>query len=376
MECNKIDIDIINLNKFNESINKYNEETKGDFNNFLTTCITKGGASRDTKLNKYFFVILRCLIFSVVTEDFLRTLIFKLPTVFIHQLSIGFIKLLKMMLINGCLIQIPIINDMCPMYKELLIEFLNNLEIILIKLGPVSEYGISKLIDLASIRDIYNDSKIIYYLLNNPEFIDDVEYPVGTVFIVNKNNYPVDFVQKINTAINGDKQPISFFGSVSEDATDIKYIPPGIQKMTFLHRKKIYSEDVFITSKGQEIYLHPVYTRFYINIGYLTVDYISEDQAKNEITKYLKDREEIGIILHLLELKYNIPELSMRSIASSLGEAYKTSLIKNNKSTFIKSEKGGSKSTFKNSRRKCRRKCGRKCGRKSRRNGCTKRKKH
>jgi len=363
MECNKIDNGLINFNKFNESINEYNEETKGEFNNFLTTCITKGGASRDTKLNKYFFIILRCLIFSVFTEHILKELIIGLPALLIHQISIGFIKLLKILIINGCLVQIPIMNDMCPMYKDLFIEFLNNLEIILIKLGPVLDYGIDKLIDLSSIRDIYNDSKIFYYLLNNPEFIDDIEYPVGTVFIVNKNNYPVDFVQKINSAINGDEQQITtLFGNGPQDATDIKYIPQGIQKMTFLTRRQVFAEDVFITSKRQEIYLHPVYTRFYINIGYLTVEYISEDEAKNELTKYLKGREETGKILHLLELKYNIPESSMRSIAASLGESYKTSLIKSNTkptSTFTSTfKKGGAKSRFTKGRRTGRRKGG------------------
>jgi hypothetical protein len=373
MECNKIDNGLIDFNKFNESINKYNEETKGEFNDFLTTCVTKGGASRDTKLNKYFFIILRCLIFSVFTEHVLKELIIGLSPLLIRQLSIGFIKLLKILLINGCLVQIPIINDMCPVYKDLFIEFLNNLEIILIKLGPILNYGINKLIQLSSIRDIYNDSKIFYYLLNNPEFIDDIEYPVGTVFIVNKNNYPVDFVQQINSAINSDEQKITtFLGNATQDASDIKYIPRGIQKMTFLTRRHIFAEDVFITSKGQEIYLHPVYTRFYINIGYLTVDYISEDEAKNELTKYLKDREESGKILHLLELKYNIPESSMRSIAASLGESYKTSLIESNTKSSSTVEKGGAKSIFRKATRKGRKKTRRKGTRKGRKKSTAK----
>ena len=280
-----------------------------------------------------------------------RELVLGIPQALILLISIGFIKLLKMLLIGECQTQIPIINEMCPMYKDLFIEFLNNLEIILIKLGPTVSYGISKLIDLSSIRDIYNDSKIFYYLLNNPEFIDDVEYPVGTVFIVNKNNYPVEFVQQINTAINGDKQKV-FFGTVSEDVTHIKNIPTGIQKMTYLRRLKISNEDIFITSKQEEIHLHPVYTRFYINIGYLTVDYISNNDAKNEITKYLKGREEMGKILELLELKYNIPESSMRSIATSLGESYRTSLIKNNTENKPPVSSYGGKKMTKNRKQK------------------------
>ena len=335
MECNRSGVEIINLDKFNELINEYNQENNGEFIDFLTHCPTtggamKGGAPGDTKLNKYFFTILGCLVYSIVTQNILRELVLGIPKALILLIPIGFIKLLKMLLIGECQTQIPIINEMCPMYKDLFIEFLNNLEILLIKLGPRLSYGISKLIDLSSIRDIYNDSKIFYYLLNNPEFIDDVEYPVGTVFIVNKNKYPVDFVQQINTAINGDKQP-NFLGTLTEDTAHIKNIPPHIQKMTYLNRRKIpTTEDVFTTSNGEEIYLHPVYTRFYINIGYLTVDYISNDETKTEITKYLKSREDMGKILNLLELKYNIPELSMRSIATSLGESYRTSLIKNN----------------------------------------------
>ena len=68
MECNKDDMGIINIKKFNDSINKYNDETKGEFQEFFSTCNTKnsvikdgnikGGASRNTKLNKYFFLII------------------------------------------------------------------------------------------------------------------------------------------------------------------------------------------------------------------------------------------------------------------------------------------------------------------------------
>jgi hypothetical protein len=350
MECNRSGVEIIDLDKFNELINEYNDENDGEFIDFLTKCPTtggamKGGAPGDTKLNKYFLMILRCLVYSIVTENILRELVLGIPQALILLISIGFIKLLKMLLIGECQTQIPIINEMCPMYKDLFIEFLNNLEIILIKLGRTLSYGISKLIDLSSIRDIYNDSKIFYYLLNNPEFIDDVEYPVGTVFIVNKNKYPVNFVQQINTAINGDKQK-KFFGTVTEDTSHIKNIPPHIQKMTYLRRLKTINEEIFITSNQEEIYLHPVYTRFYINIGYLSVDYISKDEAKNEITKYLKGREEMGKILELLELKYNIPESSMRSIATSLGETYRTSLIKNyTKNKPPDSSYGGKKMT-------------------------------
>ena len=377
MECNKIDNGLINFNKFNESINEYNEETKGEFYDFFTTCVTKGGTSRDTKLNKYFFIILRCLIFSVFTEHILKELIIGLPPVLIYQISIGFIKLLKILLINGCLLQIPIINDMCPMYKDLFTEFLNNLEIILIKLGPTLNYGINKLIDLSSIRDIYNDSKIFYYLLNNPEFIDDIEYPVGTVFIVNKSNYPVDFVEKINSAINGDTQP-NDDGDVTHGSTR-KNIPTGIKKITYQGRYYIQDQpdiwdddmvdadetfnllvDYFTTSDGKTIYLNPVYTRFYINIGYLTIEYISQDETKNKLKMYLKDREDTGKILNLLEMKYNVPESFMRSIASSLGQGYRTSLIKSNTKSTSTFKKGGAKSIFRKATRKGRKKSRRK----------------
>ena len=93
-------------------------------------------------------------------------------------------------------------------------------------------------------------------------------------------------------------------------------------------------------------------TKFYINIGYLTVDYISNNDAKNEITKYLKGREEMGKILELLELKYNIPESSMRSIATSLGESYRTSLIKNNTENKPPVSSYGGKKMTKNRKQK------------------------
>ena len=74
MECNKNAMEIINFNKFNDEINKYNLETKGEFQEFFSTCdtkddntkddntkddntkdgIIKGGTGRNTKLNKYF----------------------------------------------------------------------------------------------------------------------------------------------------------------------------------------------------------------------------------------------------------------------------------------------------------------------------------
>jgi hypothetical protein len=52
MECNKITKEIIDFNKLDEYMNEYNIETNGDFNDYLTKCDTKGGGSRDTKLNK------------------------------------------------------------------------------------------------------------------------------------------------------------------------------------------------------------------------------------------------------------------------------------------------------------------------------------
>jgi hypothetical protein len=343
MECDKNVLEIINLDKFNELINEYNEEENGEFTDFLTKCPTtggstkrgnmKGGAPGDTKLNKYFFTILRCLIFSVGTAEFFRSLVFLLPVEIIHELSIGFLKLLRLLLIGGCQIQIPIITDMCPMYKDLFIEFLNNMEIILIKLGPVMKNGIKLWISANSMKDIYNDSKIFYYLLNNPEFIDDVEYPVGTVFIVNKNNYPVDFVQQINTTINGDKQP-NYFGTLNEDTSDMKNIPTGIKKMTYSNRRTIpIAEDIFITSNEQRIYLHPVYTRFYINIGYLTVEYITDDEAKKLITDSIKNYEEKIKLLAIIEQNNTrLPEnVIIDKITELLGYDSNTQLTKRNK---------------------------------------------
>ena len=163
MECYKKNLEIINLDKFNQFINKYNEEENGEFTGFLTKCpmtggSMKGGAPGDTKLNKYFFTILRCLIFSIGTAEFFRNLIFRLPAQIIHELLIGFLKLLRLLLIGGCQIQIPIITDMCPMYKDLFIEFLNNMEIILIKLGPVMKNGITLWIHVISMKDFYNQA--------------------------------------------------------------------------------------------------------------------------------------------------------------------------------------------------------------------------
>jgi hypothetical protein len=227
------------------------------------------------------------------------------------------------------------------MYKDLFIEFLNIIEIIFIKLAPVIKNGIKLWVSANSMKDIYNDSKIFYYLLNNPEFIDDVEYPVGTVFIVNKSKYPVEFVKTINTTINGDKQP-NFLGTVTEDTRDIKNIPSHIQKMTYLNRRKIpTTEDVFTTSNGEEIYLHPVYTRFYINIGFLTVEYIREDEAKKIITDTIKNYEEKIKLLALIEEKNTrLPEnVIIDKITELLGYDLNTQLTKRNK----KPSRGGKK---------------------------------
>ena len=350
MECNKDDMGIINIKKFNDSINKYNDETKGEFQEFFSTCNTKnsvikdgnikGGASRNTKLNKYFFIILRCLIFSVFTNEIFRELIFILPPYLLNQISISFIGLLKYIVINRCAAQIPLLNDMCPAYKDLLIEFLNNLEIILIKLGPILKYGLGTIINSFAVRDIYNDSKIYYYLLNNPEFIDDIEYPENTEFIVNKNNYPRDFVQEINSAVNGPTQT-NIEGNVTPFSTH-KIIPINVNKMTYIGRELLTTQeavddddvdddwvelDKFMSNNNEYIYLNPIYTRFYINIGYLTVIYVSDEQAKIEVTRLLKDRTEMKQILQLLELKYNVPEQFMRNLSHNLGYGYKSSMI-------------------------------------------------
>ena len=347
-ECDTNFIKIINFNEFNTSINKYNDKTKGDFLETLTKCDTTGGApTRDTKLNKYFFMILRCLIFSVVTEEILKEFFFLGGPLVMKELSICFIQLLKFLLTNGCSKQFPIIENMCPNYINLFIIFLNNLEIILIKLGPIIKYGLGTLIYATSIRDIYNDSKIYYYLLNHPEFIDDIEYPENTVFIVNKYNYPKDFVKSITDTINGATQQNSE-GLVTTDSTHSN-IPSHITKLNYIRR--IYAEDEeetaahqndddedddiaqveldeFITDSGKYMYLNLIYTRFYINIGYLTVDYISNDQERNEIIKYMENRKDTGKLLELLQLI--IPEPPIRNIASFLGERYKTSLVPEN----------------------------------------------
>jgi len=343
MECNKNAMEIINFNKFNDSINKYNDETKGEFQEFFTSCVLKGGASRNTKLNKYFFIILRCLIFSVFTIEIFRDLIFILPRYLVNPISIAFINLLKYIVINRCAAQIPILNDMCPVYKDLFIEFLNNLEIILIKLGPILKYGIGTIINLFEVKIIYNDSKIYYYLLNNPEFIDDIEYPENTEFIVNKNNYPRGFVQEINSAINGSTQT-NTEGIVTPLSTH-KIIPINVNKMTYIGREFLITQeeveeedlfveadlvevDKFITNNNEYIYLNPIYTRFYINIGYLSVNYIFNDEAKNEISRLLKDRTEMKKILQLLQAKYKFPEQFMRNLSQNLGYGYKSSMIK------------------------------------------------
>jgi hypothetical protein len=210
---------------------------------------------------------------------------------------------------------------------------LNNLEIIFIKLSSSLIYGVAILSDLTSLRDIYNNSKIYYYLLNNPEFINDIQYPTKTVFIVNKNNYPVDFIQKITSAIIGNTH--SFDDGDVIDISELKNIPKGIQFLTYMERDiylhdedVVFDVDVFTAPDGSTILLHPVYTEFYINIGYLTVEYISNDEAKNEFTKYMKHRGEIGKILSLLELKYNTPESLLRLSLQYLGERYNTKILK------------------------------------------------
>jgi hypothetical protein len=328
MECNKNAMEIINFNKFNDEIKKYNDETNGELQELFSTCntkddIIKGGTGRNTKLNKYFFIILRCLIFSVFTNEIFRELIFILPPYLVNQISISFISLLKYIVINRCSAQIPILNDMCPAYKDLLIEFLNNLEIILIKLAPILKYGLGTIINSFAVRDIYNDSKIYYYLLNNPEFIDNIEYPENTEFIVNKNNYPRDFVEVINLAINEYSQTNRY-----------KFIPKYIKKLIYLDRVILEDQgdnvelDKFIAINDEYVYLKPVYTRFYINIGYLSVNYISDDQAKIEINKYIKDSSEMKTILKLLELRLNFPEPFIRNLSHNLGYGYKSNIFK------------------------------------------------
>jgi len=322
-------MEIINLNKFNDEIKKYNDETNGELQELFSTCntkesdIIKGGAGTNTKLNKYFFIILLLLILSVFTNKFVRELILIFPPYLASQISISFINLLKMFIINRCTNQIPILNDMCPAYKDLFIEFLNNLEIIIIKFGPILKYGIAYIINGLAVRDIYNDSKIYYYLLNNPEFIDDIKYPENTEFIVNKYNYPRDFVEIINLAINEYSQTNRY-----------KFIPKYIKKLIYLDRVILEDQgdnvelDKFIAINDEYVYLKPVYTRFYINIGYLSVNYISEDQAKIEINKYIKDRTEMKKILKLLELRLNFPESLIRNLSQTLDYGYKSNIFK------------------------------------------------
>jgi hypothetical protein len=104
--------------------------------------------------------------------------------------------------------------------------------------------------------------------------------------------------------------------------------------MTYLNRRKLPTEeDVFTTSNGQGIYLHPVYTRFYINIGYLTVEYIREDEAKKLITESIKNYEEKIKLLALIEQKNTrLPEnVIIDKITELLGYDSNTQLTKRNK---------------------------------------------
>jgi len=89
---------------------------------------------------------------------------------------------------------------------------------------------------------------------------------------------------------------------------------------------------------NEYVYLNPIYTRFYINIGYLSVSYISEDEAKNEITRLLKDRAEMKQVLQLLQLKYNIPEQFMRKLSQTIGYGYKSTMIKSPQGIINESE--------------------------------------
>ena len=350
MECNKDDMEIINIKKFNDSINKYNEKTKGEFQHFLTTCATntitdtdslKGGAFINKKLYRYFFVIFIFFVNSIISNAFLRESK-HLPALFFKEISMCLIYLLKMILINGCSLPIPIINDMCPVYKTLLIEFLNNLEIILIKLGPILKYGIFLYHGPLLINDIYRHSRIYYYFLNNPEFIDDIEYPINTEFIVNKNNYPPEFIQKILSVFTQSNN----MGNITPNSTH-KLIPINVKKMKYIGRKLLTDDmiefetdsiddeddiefvevDKFITPEQTFVYLNTTCTKFYINIGYLSVNYIFNDEAKNEILRLLKDRPQTKNLLQLLELKYYVPEQFMRNLSHNLGYGYKSSMI-------------------------------------------------
>lgn len=147
------------------------------------------------------------------------------------------IYLLKMILINGCSLPIPIINDMCPVYKTLLIEFLNNLEIILIKFGPILKYGLFLYHGHLLLNDIYRHSRIYYYFLNNPEFIDDIEYPINTEFIVNKNNYPPELIQNILSIFTHPNN----IGNITPNSTH-KLIPINVKKMKYIGRKLLTND--------------------------------------------------------------------------------------------------------------------------------------
>lgn len=350
MECNKDNMEIINIKQFNDSINKYNQETNGEFQHFLTTCNTssdndslKGGAFINKKLYRYFFVIFIFFVNSIISNAFFRESK-HLPAFFFKEISMCIIYLLKMILINGCSLPIPIINDMCPLYKTLLIDFLNNLEIILIKFGTILKYGLFLYHRPLLINDIYRHSRIYYYFLNNPEFIDDIEYPINTEFIVNKNNYPPELIQKILSVFTISNN----MGDITPNSTH-KLIPINVKKMKYIGRiwltnemveidpDNIEDEDIdiefvevdkFITPEQTFVYLNPVCTRFYINIGYLSVNYIINDEAKNEMLRLLKDRPDTKNLLELLELKYNIPESFLRSLSHTLGYGYKSTMIK------------------------------------------------
>ena len=352
MECNKDAIEMINIKQFNDSINKYNETTNGEFQHLLTTCSTntvtdslKGGARFNKKLYRYFFAIFIFFVNSIISNAFFRESK-HMPALFFKEISMCLIYLLKMILINGCSLPIPIINDMCPVYKTLLIEFLNNLEIILIKLGSILKYGLFLYHGPLLINDIYRHSRIYYYFLNNPEFIDDIEYPINTEFIVNKNNYPPELIQKILSVFTQSNN----MGNITPNSTH-KLIPINVKKMKYIGRILLTNEmveidpdniddddadfefvevDKFITPEPEQtfVYLNPICTKFYINIGYLTVSYMSEEQTKNEITRLLKDRTDTQKILQLLELKYNVPEQFMRNLSHTLGYGYKSTMIK------------------------------------------------
>ena len=75
----------------------------------------------------------------------------------------------------------------------------------------------------------------------------------------------------------------------------------------------------------------------------MSVSYISEDEAKNEINILLKDRAEMKQVLQLLQLKYNIPEQFMRKLSQTIGYGYKSNMIKSPEGIIneTKSSQGG-----------------------------------